>query len=150
VRDHALWLVPFLIGYLKLFAGQCTGIGRHLAATAPPGASLATTAAGAIPFYSHLYTLDLLGLNDEWIAHQAPTRGHRPGHARSVPESYLLRKEIDYLIYHPTIDARRPVKDQRILDYWQERGYEWRAEQVPGMKPPCWGYWRRIAAAGGG
>ena len=30
---------------------------------------LSTKPAGAIPFYSKLYVIDILGLNDKWIAH---------------------------------------------------------------------------------
>lgn len=132
------------IGWLSMFAEQTAAIGRHLGATADPGASLATTAAGIIPYYSRLYTLDVLGLNDEWIAHNVPARGNRPGHTKSAPLEYILDKQIDYLIYHPTIGERRPGKSAGEQRAWKARGYTWQAEQVPGLDPPWWGYWRRI------
>ena len=132
------------IGWLAMFAGQCAEIGKWLAANAPPDASIATTAAGIIPFYSRLYTLDVLGLNDEWIAHNVKARGSRPGHTKSAPESYVVEKEIDYLIYHPTIAKRRPGQGSAQVKHWRERGYQWETTEVPGLDPPWWGYWRRI------
>jgi len=134
------------IGWLAMFAEQCTAIGEHLRDTAPADASMATTAAGIMPFYSRLYTVDVLGLNDEWVAHNVPARGHRPGHTKSAPLSYLLEKEVDYMVYHPTISARRPGQGGGQRAAWKRRGYEWAAEKVPGLDPPWWGYWRRKVA----
>ncbi len=132
------------IGWLSMFHHQTAAIGQHLARTADPDASLATTAAGIIPYYSRLYTLDVLGLNDEWIAHNVPARGNRPGHTKSAPLKYILDKDIDYIIYHPTIAERRPRRGARETRTWKARGYEWRAEKVDGLDPPWWGYWRRV------
>ena len=136
------------IGWLAMFADQCTAIGKHLRATAPADASLATTAAGIIPYYSRLYTVDVLGLNDEWIAHNVPARGSRPGHTKSAPMSYLLGKHVDYMVYHPTIAARRPGQGRGQREAWKRRGYEWETTQVPGLVPPWWGYWRRVEPGG--
>ena len=132
------------IGWLGMFAGQCTAIGQWLAENAPADASIATTAAGIIPYYSRLHTLDILGLNDEWIAHNVPSRGSRPGHTKSAPESYLIRKEIDFLIYHPTIAERRPGQSSSRRRYWRDRGYEWQSVEVPGLTPKWWGFWRKV------
>ncbi|MCB9529477.1 MAG: hypothetical protein H6701_14015 [Myxococcales bacterium] len=135
------------IGWLAMFAAQTTAIGQYLAANAPPDASLATTAAGIIPFYSRLHTLDVLGLNDEWIAHNVEAHGSRPGHTKSAPLEYVLERDIDYLVYHPTIAARRPEKGAGEKRSWQARGYRWEAVEVPGLDPPWWGYWRRVDGA---
>lgn len=131
------------IGWLAMFAEQTTAIGEYLAENAPPDASLATTAAGIIPYYSRLHTLDVLGLNDEWIAHNVPAHGNRPGHTKSAPLDYILQREIDYLVYHPTISAREPRKGAGEKRSWKQRGYVWEAVKVPGLEPPWWGYWRR-------
>ncbi len=131
------------IGWLKMFADQCTSIGLWLRENADSSASLATTAAGTIPYYSKLYSVDILGLNDEWVAHNVPPRGNRPGHTRSAPLSYLLEKEVDYLIFHPTIADRKPRKGRSDLKAWQNRGYRWMTHEVPGLDPPWWGYWQR-------
>lgn len=131
------------IGWLDMFAGQCAAIGKWLGEHAPADASLATTAAGIIPYYSRLYTLDVLGLNDEWIAHNVKPHGKRPGHTKSAPLSYILDKKIDYLVYHPNIAKRRPAKRESEKRGWKKRGYEWKTVQVPGLSPPWWGFWQR-------
>jgi hypothetical protein len=128
------------IGWLKMFEGQCRAIGLYLRDNAPPDASIATTAAGIIPYYSRLYTLDVLGLNDEYIAHEVPARGSRPGHTKSAPESYLLQKQIDYLVYHPTMTPQ-PVRQGG--GGMGAKGYEWKSVQVPGLDPPYWSFWQR-------
>src|SRR5262249_30655721 len=44
---------------------------------------IATTAAGAIPFYSGLPTLDMFGLSDRYVArHGVLRRSSKPGHQR--------------------------------------------------------------------
>lgn len=135
------------IGWLKMFEGQCRAIGLYLREHASPDASLATTAAGIVPFYSRLYTVDILGLNDEYIAHQVPARGSRPGHTKVAPHEYLMKKQIDYLVYHPTI-TDRPISPQDAARRGSPgRDYEWRSVQVPGLSPPYWGYWARKATA---
>jgi len=126
------------IGWLKMFEGQCRAIGLWLRDNAPPDASLATTAAGIIPYYSRLYTLDILGLNDEYIAHEVPARGNRPGHTKVAPERYILDKQIDYLVYHPTITALPTARSGMAT-----KGYVWRSVQVPGLEPPYWSFWER-------
>ncbi len=131
------------IGWLKMFHGQCESIGRWLAANAPEDAAIATTAAGIIPFYSRLYTVDVLGLNDEWIAHNVKAHGNRPGHTKSAPLSYVLKKQVDYLIYHPTIAKTKPRRSERDQRSWRARGYSWNTVEVPNLDPPWWGFWKR-------
>ncbi len=131
------------IGWLKSFHQQCTAIGQWLADHAEPNMAIATTAAGIIPYYSKLYTVDILGLNDEWVAHNVPARGQRPGHTKSAPLSYILKKDVDYLIYHPTISDRRPRRSAAEKAAWAKRGYTWKTIQVEGLDPPWWGVWVR-------
>ncbi|MGC6416854.1 MAG: hypothetical protein ACON3Z_07040 [Bradymonadia bacterium] len=132
------------IGWLKKFHKQCTAIGQWLAREAEPDQSIAVTAAGIIPYYSKLYTVDVLGLNDEWVAHNVPARGHRPGHTKSAPLSYVLKKDVDFLIYHPTITEHTPTKRRSERDVWRARGYRWKAIKVDGLTPPWWGTWVKI------
>ncbi|MBN2161674.1 MAG: hypothetical protein JXR25_10870 [Pontiellaceae bacterium] len=73
--------------------------------------SIATTAAGAIPYYSQLPTVDILGLNDKWIAANGvstrdPKRkwlGAKPGHQRKATLDYLCARRVNLLIGHPRI-----------------------------------------------
>lgn len=62
---------------------------------------VATTAAGNIPYYSRLSTLDMLGLNDRWVALHGLRHGNRPGHSRIAPPEYLLQRHVNILLNHP-------------------------------------------------
>lgn len=67
--------------------------------------TIAVTAAGAIPYYSQLPTIDILGLNDAWIARNGIFIGHRPGHRRLSPASYLLSRRVNLVIGQPYVVA---------------------------------------------
>ena len=76
---------------------------------------IAVTAAGAIPYYSGLPTLDMLGLNDAWIARHGIVIGSRPGHTRYTTAEHLLVAGVDLVIGHPQIKAlgAPPTTDPR-------------------------------------
>jgi hypothetical protein len=133
------------IGWLIWFADQCSAIGKHLAVSAPPDTTLSTTAAGAIPYYSRLHTLDQKGLSDEWIAHNVPPRTEfpRPGHMKSAPIDYILGKQIDIVLSHPTMGRLPPEKKPQELRLWKRRGYRWQTDFVPGLTGGWVGYWVR-------
>ena len=65
---------------------------------------IATTAAGAIPYYSQLPTVDMLALNDPWLARQAPVGGIRSGHSKRADFAYLLRRRVHLVLGHPWVD----------------------------------------------
>jgi hypothetical protein len=136
------------IGLLRTFSRQWTTIGRWAAINAPSGTKIATTAAGAIPYYSRLYTLDMLGLADEWIAHHMRTTGTEPGHTKVAPGEYVKERGITWVIEHPVISPQPPRPRQDDLQYWDALGYGWRTELVPGLAPPWWGFWQRAAPSG--
>lgn len=68
-------------------------------------ATIATTAAGAIPYYSQLNTVDMLGLNDLWIARngESITEYFRPGHNKWAKLDYYLKENVNLIIGHPEI-----------------------------------------------
>lgn len=68
----------------------------------PP--KIAVTAAGAIPYYSGLPTLDMLGLNDPWVARHGIVIGSRPGHTRYTTAKHLLISGVDLVLGHPQIN----------------------------------------------
>ncbi len=72
-----------------------TTLGRHLRAE-HPDALLAIDAAGKVPFYSGLKTIDMMGLNDEHIAHGDPRPGFRVGHNKFDPD-YVLGRSPDLI-----------------------------------------------------
>ena len=75
-------------------------IGKWLRACAPPDAVLATNIAGAVPFYSRLQTIDMLGLNDRHIAHrEMPAMGEgKAGHEKG-DGAYVLSRAPDYVVF---------------------------------------------------
>jgi hypothetical protein len=114
-------------------------IGEKLRELAPSGASLATGACGAIPYYSGLETIDTLGLNDKHIARQ-PIRnpGSAPfGHERG-DGAYVLAKAptfvvmLPFLTKNPTRGFTGFAQTFRDLSESEEfkRGYEFRSVQL--------------------
>jgi len=66
--------------------------------------TIATTAAGAIPYYSRLRTVDMVGLNDPWIAHNGLiVEGHPSGHFRAAPVTYLREQGVHLILGHPGV-----------------------------------------------
>jgi arabinofuranosyltransferase len=128
------------IGWLKQFVTQTSAIGRHLASTYPRKTWISTTAAGAIPYYSRLRTIDQLGLSDLYVAHEVPATGDRPGHRRAAPEAYVIRRHPDVLISHPSLSAAPTALSPAEAKTWQDQGYVWRSVLVPGLEPPYWSY----------
>lgn len=64
---------------------------------------IATTAAGAIPYYSGLQTIDMIGINDKWIAKNGIITSVRPGHLRISTLEYLVRRRVNIVIGHPHV-----------------------------------------------
>jgi arabinofuranosyltransferase len=91
---------------------------------------IATTAAGAIPYYSKLPTVDILGLNDKWIAENGtPTQdsgrkwlGSKPGHQKKATIDYLLERHVNLLIGHPHV-VRRQAPLQLTIDDFAKGDY---------------------------
>lgn len=70
-------------------------LGRFLRRVAGPDQVLAICAAGKVPYYAGLRTIDMLGLNDAVIGHRAAasfTAGHNKFDA-----DYVLRRRPDYI-----------------------------------------------------
>ena len=99
--------------------GNWVPIGKWLRSYAQPGESIALTTAGAVPYYSGLYTIDMLGINDAEIAHRKmPEMGKGiAGHEKHDIE-YVLSRRPTY-IFHYLFLVRRPVvtRDQFITDW---------------------------------
>lgn len=68
-------------------------LGRHY-----PGKVLATGAAGKIPFYSGMETIDMLGLNNRYIARLEP-KGNFPGHSHWDAD-WVLSQRPDVICCH--------------------------------------------------
>jgi arabinofuranosyltransferase len=86
-------------------------MGTWLREHVPPHYVIATAAAGALPYYSRLRTIDVLGINDRHIAHEG-TRvpGRAAGHDKYDSEYVLVRRPeiiiiVDYLDRSPRCRA---------------------------------------------
>ena len=91
---------------------------------------VATTTAGAIPFYSQLKTIDMWGLNDLVIPFEGdfpPKRYLRPGHRRYAKLSYLKDQRVNFIIGFPTLVRPGTIAKQR----WAERLGRWLRDCVP-------------------
>jgi arabinofuranosyltransferase len=97
------------IGMLIDYTDKWTDIGVMIRQYSLPTDTLATTAAGIIPYYSGLYTIDILGLVRSNIAGDRGTEGtHRPGHSMYIDPDYLLKLRPQILIDHPRISEGMP------------------------------------------
>jgi hypothetical protein len=68
-----------------------------------PGDTLATTAAGVIPYRSGLVTLDLLGLNAPDLSRFRRRDSRRPGHRFLLSEDWLEAARPHVLLGHPMV-----------------------------------------------
>ncbi|HYF67846.1 MAG TPA: glycosyltransferase family 39 protein [Ohtaekwangia sp.] len=70
--------------------------------------SIATPAAGAIPYYSGLKTIDMLGVNDRWIARNGESikAYYRPGHNRWAKLDYYLTVKPNLVLGQPQIKEK--------------------------------------------
>lgn len=84
---------------------------------------IATTAAGAVPYYSDLRTLDMYGLNDKLIAKEKQTISKRPGHQKIASINYLYKKNVNLLIGEPCVKDIsfniRNMNNEMFEDYFK-------------------------------
>jgi len=100
------------IGALREYVRLWTKVGLLFKSIAKPGESLSTSAAGAIPYYSEVYTIDELGLT---LMSQLALKGQKvlkPGHQKKVTPEFLLFRKPTYILGHPRIHG----------EYEQNRG----------------------------
>lgn len=91
---------------------------------------LAVTAAGTLPYFSKLPSLDMLGLNDRHIGRQRPERAGHMAHDHA-DGAYVLDRAPDLIVFHlgspPGFEAGRQIKrdDRFKRDYMPVvfRGY---------------------------
>lgn len=96
--------IPVLAAHLDAPDENWRGMGAALGALFPQGyaggPTLAVTAAGAIPDLSGLPTVDMLGLNDAWIARHGAT-AIRVGHGRMATADDLVARNVALVLGHP-------------------------------------------------
>jgi hypothetical protein len=95
--------------YIESPRDNWPGIGRTLGElfNARDGnVSIAVTPAGAIPYYSRLRTIDMLGINDKHVARNGVDVGDIPGHQRVAPIEYLVESGVNLVVGHPRMHAK--------------------------------------------
>ncbi len=97
------------------------GIGEYLHDAFEPSDAkplIAVTPAGAIPYYSGLPSVDMLGLNDRWIARHGATLSDRPGHQKIATVAYMVERGVTFVIGHPVVaSAGSTSPDLNIATY---------------------------------
>ena len=75
--------------------------GKALRRAFPEGShvTIACGAAGAIPYFSRLRTIDLFGLSDPWIARHGKPFSATPGHARTATIAYLVEQRVNLALW---------------------------------------------------
>jgi arabinofuranosyltransferase len=94
---------------------RSAGLKLHDFLDADPDITIAVSPAGAIPFFSGLRTIDVLGLNDAWVARHGQPRTLCKvcaGHFRLAQIEYLKSQRVNLLIAHPQwVNVSTPVPD---------------------------------------
>lgn len=107
-----------LNGHLVDSRENWIGIGKYLDEIFhnTPDVSIAVTASGAIPYYSRLTTIDMLGMSDRWVAQHGEKLGLRPGHQRIATLKYLTERKVNLVISHPLVlEQSAPVAELPML-----------------------------------
>jgi hypothetical protein len=94
-----------LVEHVTLASENWAGIGSVLGRAFGGDSSvlIAATAAGAIPYYSGLRTIDMLGLNDPWVARHGRYLSSHAGHRRCATLDYLVSKGVNLVVGHPAM-----------------------------------------------
>jgi hypothetical protein len=120
-----------------------TEMGRWIKDNTPSNTTLATDAAGLIPYYSNRYTIDMFGLTDEYIAH-LPIPRMEDGvvaHEKYDPQ-YILRRRPDCVV-STWVDREGNAISAGLSDFTEEfnKIYELVAVTKTRFGPPAQGRW---------
>jgi hypothetical protein len=142
IRQQSIWNRGELVsvGWARQEVDDWVRIGDLLGTLAQPTDTLATTAAGAIPYRSGLYTLDMLGLNHPDLSRFRRLDSQRPGHMILYGEEWLERQPPQILLGHPLVHdtpaslalhvEMRPEWRERVMSHYQTLGLA-----LPGQPP---------------
>ncbi len=131
------------VPFMNQFARDNAAVGRWLAANADPDATIATTAAGAVPYYSRLRTFDMHGLTEPSIAHGAPPLRSRPGHSRTATTEQVLEWAPTYYVGVPAVYSHKSDGNAAERRRWEPQGYRWRVVPLPDLPGRWWGFFER-------
>jgi arabinofuranosyltransferase len=123
VRPIGICTIPWLRESADLFRSVGVSIGTDLHQNSD--VTIAVSPAGFIPYFSNARSIDMLGLNDPWIARHGVVRSCRVclGHARLPTYEYLNRARVNLVIGHPQEFSGRCARKDDITKsmVWGER-----------------------------
>lgn len=137
---HGIASINKLQGHLDNPDEDWIGIGKTLGRLFDgETVTIATTAAGAIPYYSGLRTIDQMGINDKFVARRGVLWATRPGHQRLAPHAYLRGVGVNLVIGHPRVSPiARPFQQITTVDALEEAFHVLKIE--PDKIPPGAGF----------
>ncbi len=137
-KEHPLSKSMSTIARMKRNSAQWELLGKalHEKFGALPAAQqplIAVTAAGAIPFFSKLPTLDQSGLCDRHVAkvESDPWLLDRPGHMKQATRRYMGERKPSLVFWHPQI--KPSGMSPREFPIPPTPDYELRAMAIPGL-----------------
>jgi arabinofuranosyltransferase len=128
VRPEGICTVPWLQRSARLFRAIGVNIGQALKQN--PDVTIAVMPAGFIPYFSNARSIDMLGLNDRWVAQNGYTRGCRVclGHARLATFAYLNHAKVDLIVagpqYYNTAKCLRKQEVAKQMMFGEPIDYE--------------------------
>jgi hypothetical protein len=91
-------------------------MGKWFGQHADPSATVAIVPAGAIPWFSKLRALDLLGLNDVTIAHTPVAMGTGTAGHEKYNVAYVLERKPEFVLLGAYVLAPIPVDPRQLVD----------------------------------
>jgi len=141
-HQQSAWVKGELVsvGWARQETDDWRRIGDLLRRVAQPNDTLATSAGGAIPYRSGLYTIEMNGLTSADLTRFRRRESNRPGHLITIREHELVEHPPQILLGHPLVHPTpaslalglelRPAWQDRVLANYQRVGLT-----LPGLPP---------------
>jgi hypothetical protein len=106
------------IGLLRRYADDWTLAAGVVSRMAQPGDSIAISAAGIIPYYTRLYTIDQLGLvAADLTGYRTRGAANMPGHGLIASGELLMRLRPHFILGHPVVvDSLAKLQASLVLE----------------------------------
>jgi len=113
------------VGLLRDYTRLWSKVGLTFKSLAKPGESLSTGAAGAMPYYSELYTIDELYLTFRSQPGLKVLKARRAGHQMMMTDEFLVTLKPTYIVAHPQIhDEYKKPEDLFVAELYSRAGYK--------------------------
>lgn len=117
ITEYRMATSPYMIENvreLRQHARSWSRIGKFMNTAMRSHELIAVGPAGAIPYYSELPTLDMLGLCDAWVARHGEAAGNAAGHGKIAPQEYLEQRGVVWLVGQPDVSGVPDRGEDRI------------------------------------